>query len=101
MKSKLESKAEGKKAEKASALVVSEVNEAAEEKKPLVMGGSRQQGIKSSFASGASEEIDNAIAELFYGEPVEDWGSTRGHVHGFQSMLIAKGRAGGGEGVRR
>ena len=24
-------------------------------------------------------------------EPVEDWGFTRGHVHGFQSMLIAKG----------
>ena len=27
-------------------------------------------------------------------EPVEDWGSTRGHVHGFQSMLIAKGGKG-------
>ena len=65
MKAKLASKAEGKKAEKAGALVVSEVNEAAEEKKPLVMGGGRQQGIKSSLASGVSEELDNAIAELW------------------------------------
>ena len=27
-------------------------------------------------------------------EPVEDWGSTRGHVHRFPGMLIAKGGGG-------
>ena len=53
VKAKLEGKAEGKKAVKAGALVVAEVNEAAEEKKPLVTAGGRQQGIKSSLSLNA------------------------------------------------
>ena len=59
-----------------------EVNEAAEEKKPLMMGGGRQQGIRSSFASGASEQLDSAFAELFYGENLDQ----RSTNHAFASF---------------
>ena len=63
LKAKLETKVEGKKAEKEGQLVAAEMNAVAEvvTPQPSASGG-RQQAIQRSIAAGSSEEIDNAIA---------------------------------------
>ena len=67
LKAKLETKAEGKKAEKEGQLVAAEMNAVAEVATPQPSAsGGRQQAIQRSIAAGSSEEIDNAIAEVFY-----------------------------------
>ena len=59
----------------------------------------RKRGSRSQMGQSASQQLAPVVPPSLSSsppppEPVEDWRSTRGHVHRFQSMLIAKGGKG-------